>query len=90
MKINNLIMLAVALFIFDQQVEIYYLKRDADENNTKLEDMTVMLALAESDNSDKSTQVEEVKQQLAKACVEILRANYKKTKPTKKLDINQL
>jgi hypothetical protein len=83
-------MLVVALFVLDQQVDIYYLKKEARENESKLEDMAVMLALSECDNGDKIIALEEVNQQLTKACVEVLKANYKKTAPTKKLKINQL
>ena len=90
MKINNLVVLVVALFVLDQQVDIYYLKKDARENESKLEAMAVMLALSECDNGDKMIELEEVNQQLTKACVEVLKANYKKTTPTKKLKINQL
>jgi hypothetical protein len=90
MKTNNVVLLLAAAFMLDQQLDIYYLRRDAKENEAKLEDIQIMLALSECDNGDKVIALEEMNQKLTKACVEVLKANYKKTPVTKKLKANQL
>lgn len=80
----------VAMFILDQQVDIYFLKKAAAEDEVKLKQYAVKLSLAEAEDGDKGIKIEEMQQALTKASVEIVKNNYRKVKPTKKLVVDQL